>query len=165
MKTLKQYIRESLKLISSKTKLKQNLPYSPIELVCELLCITEDTAPDDYDNIISYLNNVWKNYYKQFDIDNIKCIGYKYSGGGNYFKSDITSMSQYNSKLKDFYEFDDHEKFMKLYDNSDNQKVISTYYGFNTKTGKYESNWIFECYKNRILTWYKNSSWGIITLE
>ena len=163
MKTLKQYIKESVKLISSKTKLEKNLPKNPVELICELLCITEDTAVNDYDNIIKNLNNVWEKYYNQFDIDNIKCFGYKHSDSS--FKEDITSMSQYNHKLEDFYEFNDHEKFMSMYTNNDNQKVISEYYGINRNTGRTESNWIFECYKNRILTWYKNRNWGIIVLE
>ena len=154
MKTLKQYIKESVKLISSKTKLEKDLSKRPVELISELLCLTKDTADNDYDKIISFLNNVWKNNYKQFGIDNIKCVGYKYSSSS--FEADITSMSQYNHKLEDFYEFNDHEKYMSMYSNSDNQKVISTYHGFNHKTGRLESNWIFECYKNRILTWYKN---------
>lgn len=163
MKTLKHYIKESLKLISSKTKLEKDLSKRPVELISELLCLTKDTADNDYDKIISFLNNVWKNNYKQFDIDNIKCVGYKYSSSS--FEADITSMSQYNHELEDFYEFDDHGKFMDMYANSDNQKVISAYHGFNRKTGRLESNWIIECYKNRILTWYKNSHWGIIVLE
>lgn len=162
MKTLTQYVKESLKLISSKTKLEKNLSKNPVELICELLCITEDTASHDYNNIITFLSDVWKKQYNQFDINNIKCFGYKRSDSS--FKADITSMSQYNHKLEDFYEFNNHEKFMSMYSNSDNQKVISTYHRFNHKTGRLESNWIFECYKNRILTWYKNRNWGIIVL-
>ena len=163
MKTLKHYIKESLKLISSKTKLEKNLAKNPVELICELLCITEDTAVNDYDNIIKYLNNVWNKHYNQFDINNIKCFGYKYSDSS--FEADIKSMSQYNHKLEDFYEFNDHEKFMSMYANNDNQNIISEYFGINRNTGKSESNWIIECYKKRILTWYKNRNWGIIVLE
>ena len=54
---------------------------------------------------------------------------------------------------------------MRLYSNGDNQKLISQYNRFNFKKGNFDSNWTFECYENRILTWYKNSHWGIIVLE